>query len=67
MNNHIERQESFQKDFDALLEKHGAEICIAEDDANCTYYHPRYVIEVHHITTWEGNTYAPFSPFHLDF
>ena len=68
MSNHIERQEAFQQDFDALLEKHGAEVCIAEDDSNWTYYHPRHVIEVHQKTIWEGDTVvADFSLFHLDF
>ena len=71
MNNSIEGQETFQeafqKDFNALLEKHGAEICIEEDDANWTYYHPRHVIEVHKVATFEGHTYALFSPFNLDF
>ena len=59
-----ERKKAFQKDFDALLEKHGAEVCIAQEN---TDWAVRHVIEVHQKTIWEGGTVmADFSLFHLD-
>jgi len=64
-----ERRQAFQKDFDALLEKHGASICIEEDDSNWVKWYGGYkhVIEVNQKTIWDGDTVmADGTTFNLD-